>query len=218
MLQLTTPQSSQILESLPGIPLTSIISKTIPASMANASSTTPDLFATFSKTTIEELLAVDNCQGIRIYPAIKENELLLIAGCVDSNNRDLIGTNATCGCGYSNPAVDSHTEDLVESKKMIRADDHPETPIKQHLRTLQNVNGSNLIFKAYFDRAFFKDHFTTSDKVRFDISEINFNGNGKTFRTVSAMFLNAPSLQIHASLLPCPPYCGGGSGGEYISS
>lgn len=210
MLQLTTPRSSTDLTSLQGRPLDQIGIKEIPVNIVMGAPTSPDLFAVFNKSTIEDLLAVNGCAGIRFYPGIKGDELVLIATCVDNMYNDMNeGNNGKCACGYSNVSVESHETTIPESREIILAKDHPETSNLANLRLLQQVGDSPNKFKAYFDRAFFNNHFESSSRVRFDVAELSFFGDGETKRTIAATFLDIPSTTTSASLLPCPPNCGG---------
>ncbi|MFK8008626.1 MAG: hypothetical protein AB8H03_19865 [Saprospiraceae bacterium] len=213
MLQLTTPRSSIDLTSLQGIPLDQIGIKEIPVNIVIGTPTSPDLFAIFNKSTIDELLAVPGCVGIRFYPGIKDDKLVLIATCVDDLYNDMNEiNNGKCACGYSNLAVESHETMVPESRNWILAKGHPETPNLSNLKIIQKVKtplGTSENFKAYFDKVFFNNNFGSANRVRFDVAELKFFGDGETKRTIAATFLDVPSTTTSASLLPCPPNCGG---------
>ncbi len=213
MLQLTTPQSSIDLTSLQGVALHQIVTKQIPVNIALGSPSSPDLFAIYSKSTIDELLDVKGCVGIRFYPAIKEDELVLIATCVDDLNNDMNELNGgKCACGYSNPLVESHDSSISDSKNMILATDHPGSSNLDDLHFLQFVETDSTDtqkFKAYFDQEFFKSNFGDAPSVRLDVAELNFSGDNEIIRTIAATFLNGSPTPTTASLLPCPPNCGG---------
>lgn len=205
MLQLTTSLTSSELTSATFFQT----EKTMTVESSDQTSNTPMLSAIFEKEIIEALLKMTNCAGLRIYPGIKNNELVMIAGGVDNENNDMSGLANFCGTGFSEGQAEISS--LTESRNIILATGQDEGDLLNSLRTLQTVEGSSRVFKAFFGRSFLENILDTSDQIKFEVAEISFSDN-QVHRTIIGKGMNA--TENHASLLPCPPNCGGG---EYIT-
>lgn len=206
MLQLTSPLPSSTLAS------TNFgLGKIVSVQSSDSTSDSPNLSVIFEKIIIQTLISGNiGCVGLRFYPGIKDDKLVMIAGAVNNNNDDMSDGANFCATGFAEGGA--RISSIDESRAIILANDANETETLGQLKVLQNVNNSNRVFKAFFDNNFLNSLLENSEQLKVEVAEITFD-DAVVNRT---MVVTVPSSdEINASLLPCPPNCGGG---DYLTN
>lgn len=190
--------------------------KTIQTISAN----TADLSTSFSKKSLMALINIPDSNAIRIYPAIYNNELIMTAWGVDGNN-DLAEAKHFC---IANVAVDGSTqrdgvdEIPVEIGKRLISGDGAKSDIISKLNNLRQVKGHKSRLKVRFDDSFFNDPSSDFDTILFEVVDLKLQDDDTKKTIIAQKKMGDTTVSTDASLLPCPPNCGGlYVGGSFVS-
>ena len=211
MLQLTTPSSiSKFNTAIASFPLGT--EDLVPNAIIPSILPPTHLSAFVRQETMNNILNTPGCIGLRFYPAMENNKLVFVIGGVKSDNSDFSDDDDACGCAYPGPGMPSRDISFAEGTPLVNGEgSDPQNLVI--LNTLQNIGNSLNIFKAFFSKSFLQGIFTTNPfmQYRFHIAEITFSDHPVPQRTIVMQFPDANGqTEVHASMLPCPPHCGGG--------
>lgn len=173
----------------------------------------PDFSKIFDAGIITSLLDLTECIGIRFYPCIRNNSPAMIArgvgmDYIKNGVYDLKGASDNCCIAY--------VENNQARSESISADD-AEALIVASEESL-NIPATGFR-KAFFDKDFLTEQLEIvgNNQIVFEIVNLNYEEEGtpKEQQTIAIRTINANSEEgLHASLLPCPPNCGGGVYGQ----
>ena len=180
-----------------------------------------DLSAIFSKSDLTALLnQSENSDGIRIYPAVNNNQLIMLAFATRGIN-DIIGDDRYCLARNAEGPVPVNGSEEVGQIQMVPTDIalHLINGVgsgREILDQLDNIRQKHLSthgLKVIFDRNFIIDN--VYDDVIFEVVDLKLKDHDEEKRTITANFRKNTSsehdLSIYEriSMLPCPPNCGG---------
>ena len=170
------------------------------------------LFALFTAEVLNRILNQPECVGIRMYPGMENNQLVFVILGVDAQNNDMfLESHNQCGCGYPDSSIPSRLISREVCQAMILANESDPERLSI-LRNLQEIpRSARHYFKAFFSKDFLINKLRTNVNIRFDMAELTFDGNSNPQRTITVSSINEMGeSELEASLLPCPPHCGGG--------
>jgi hypothetical protein len=175
-----------------------------------------DLTASFSEDSLKALLAMDNCDGIRMYPAVNNNELIMIAWGTNGKD-DLIGPDYFCLASNDQGTVSINGAVTVEGVEQVPtalasalvSGNGSGTKIVDDLNKVRYQTG----LKVLFDGSFFTDQ--DFDEIMFEVIDVKLSDTDELKRTIigTAKYKN-DEVFSRMSFLPCPPNCGGGAYGN----
>ncbi|WP_367390811.1 hypothetical protein [Lewinella sp. LCG006] len=189
-------------------------------SIQSVSGTVSDLSATFSREGLLDLCKKNKCDSLRIYPAARNNELIMIALGVNGND-ELVEANHFCLASNEQGAVPINGAVQVDGVERVPTDlakylvvaagSGPE--IVDKLNEIRQVDSSQMGLKVLFDDSFFTSN--DFDDILFEVIDVKFNDTTDTHRTIIGQVnYNNNQVSSSLSLLPCPPNCGGTYGNE----
>ncbi len=179
----------------------------------NISTTASDLSAKFSRQHIYSLLEMTGCAGVRIYPAANHNELVMIAVGVDGDDNDMKDSNHSCYIANANESNLFSINGLSDAIEGIGSS-------TDTIQTLENIQRS----RNYMERlkVIFKDSFFTGkpfDEMLFEVVDLTFQNETEPDKTITAQRIGGVNAgELVASLLPCPPNCGGAYSSDSLLS
>jgi len=174
------------------------------------STATADLSASFTKKSLMALINIPDCNAIRIYPAIYNNELIMTAWGIDRNN-DLAEAKHFC---IANVPVDGSKqrngvdEIPVEIGKRLISGDGAKSDIIDKLNDLRQVEGYKKKLKVRFDDSFFNDKSSDFDTILFEVVDLKLQDDDTKKTIIAQKKLGDTTVSTDTSLLPCPPNCG----------
>jgi len=185
----------------------------------------------FRKPDLEELLAQDNCVGLRFYPAFNLNgNPSLLAVAINNQRQDLVenvvpshttGDKCFISQGRSVGAINIPVSDgdsmILTIGNMIdnAKNNNIISDIAFPLANTSNINRSYA--KVVFTRTSIENMLSEDDvegieffTTKMQFSDTNDSNNYKTLAAAPVLSNNATSTSnMTLSALPCPPYCGG---------
>ena len=182
------------------------------------SDTTNNLSVTFVKEHLEDLLEIPNCNGIKMYPGVENNELVMVAVPAAAPCEDLSDVSHFCFTGYRDDSIHttSRMSSVEEASGMKSASNsNEESGINLWKIIDLNLGSQSKGLNVYFPNSFILG--MNGDSIRFDVVELEFSDNAgsPTYRSIIARASNSNEKKL--SFLPCPPNCGG-DGGSYDNS
>ena len=170
----------------------------------------------FTKKDLDELLGLNDSNGIRFYPAMSKGKAALLAVGMSHSTGDLVfDSNINNPCYISNEDGDALKIPVKDAERMVKdIDGHINS--KDFLSSLKSAaSGNTNYFKTVFTSDVFNSpEFTNASKIRFDIVKLQFEDDKTAFKTLTASAVDKNGMAsdtTHLSLLPCPPHCGGGA-------
>jgi len=177
-----------------------------------------ELTAIFSKRELDAFFEKNECDGFRIYPAIYQNEVIMVAipaldiddlidpryFCLASNRRGALDVDGAIQVGDVRLLPQTRVYDMLHG-----ADNN--NSVVDELRKIRftHTHNTDRGLKALFKKASF-DGREDQDFI-FEVVDLDLkNARGTTTRTIRFIdHLTNGDVINEISLLPCPPNCGG---------
>jgi len=179
------------------------------------------LSAFFRREDLLELLAQQNCMGLRLYPAFNSaRRFSLLALAIDFDSSDIAsyGFVAEGQGGGLRLTVQQASGMLGEVQNVMRQAAQEGRGASTPLFTGSGAEGA-LYAKMAFNSADINNALNAGAAgIRFFSTRIIFDAGGQSFSTLAAVAVDASgqeSEEAMLSTLPCPPNC---AGGGYINN
>ena len=164
----------------------------------------------FDKGVLQSVKDINGANGIRFYPGLDGDEIVMVAVPAQGPLQDLSNNEDFCGVGYGAGSQKVSRIISVEKASGMKNAEGASSENQALLAQIVLVGNDSRSLKVYFTNNDLNPYLTTpGSHIQFDVIQLSFNV-GNVLKSIGIKENN----QIGLSRLPCPPHCGS-SGGAY---
>jgi len=183
-------------------------------SIQSISESPAELAATFRKNDLASYIKKEGGDGVRFYPAMHNNELIMVAVATNGLN-DLVDSGRHClACNIDGPVPIESAEPIDEipmvpleyAGSLIRGEGS-EPEMVETLNRIRQIELSPHGLKVLFDQDLISN--MEYDNIFLEVVDLKLSDTEDTKRSIHSTFRNQDENVFNAvSMLPCPPNCG----------